>query len=101
MKKEIAGETHFEDLVQKNEDCVKNVASQNPYTLVQTVSICFNIIDKCDFCCCDFRDWRRKSKLEKPGLPLKLTLHEPSKKQETQTRPLEIAIMRILEARCR
>ena len=65
MKTEITGETHFEDLVQQIEDCVKNIASHNPYTPAQTVSIGFNIIDKCIFYSEDFRYWRRKSKLEK------------------------------------
>ena len=49
MKIEITGETYFENLVQKNEDCVENVALQNPYTPEQTVLIGFNIIDKCGF----------------------------------------------------
>ena len=48
-KIEITGETYFENLVQKNEDCVENVALQNPYTPEQTVLIGFNIIDKCGF----------------------------------------------------
>ena len=46
MKVEITGETHSEDLVQKIEDCVENVASQNLYTPAQTILIGFNIIDK-------------------------------------------------------
>ena len=65
MKREITGETHFEDLLQKIEDCVKNVASHKPHTPAQTVSIGFKIIDKYGFYNDDFRDWRRKSKLEK------------------------------------
>ena len=63
MKKEIAGETHFEELVQQIEDCVENVASKNPYTPAQMVSIGFNIIYKCGFYSDNCRDWRRKSKL--------------------------------------
>ena len=43
-KKEITGETHFEDLVQKIKDCVENVASQYLYTTAQAVSIDLNII---------------------------------------------------------
>ena len=74
MKREITGETHFEDLVQKIEDCVENVASQNPYTPAHTVSMGFNIIDKCGFYSDNFRDWRRKSKLDKPGLLIKFNL---------------------------
>ena len=49
MKKEITGETHFEDLVQKIEDCVDNVALQHIYTPAQTISIGLNIIDKYGF----------------------------------------------------
>ena len=55
-KREITGETHFEDLLQQIEDCVENVASQNPYTPAHTVSMGFNIIDKCGFYSDDFRD---------------------------------------------
>ena len=65
MKREITGETYFEDLVQQIEDCVENVASQNPYTAAQTVSIGFNIIDKCGFYSYDCRYWRRESNLDK------------------------------------
>ena len=32
----------------------------------------------------------------KPGLPLKFTFQGPSKRQENQTRPQEIAVMQIL-----
>ena len=60
-KFEITGETHFQDLVKKIEDCVKNVASQNLYNPAQTASIGFNIVDKCGFYSEDFRDWRRKA----------------------------------------
>ena len=65
MKSEITGETHFEDLVQQIEDCVKNVASQNTYNPVQTVLMGFNIIDKCVFYSDNFQDWRSKAKLKK------------------------------------
>ena len=101
MKWEITGETHLEDLVQLIEDCIKNVALKNPYTPAQTVLIGFNIIDKCRFYSDDCLDWRRKANLEKPGLTLKFTLQDPSKRQETKKRPPEIAAMRILWAKCR
>ena len=55
MKREITGETHFEDLVQNFEDWVENVDSQNLYTLAHMVSICSNIIDKCGFYNDNFR----------------------------------------------
>ena len=59
MKKEIKGETHLEDVRQQIEDCVDNLASQNPYTAAQTVSMGFNIIDKCGLYGEDCRDRRR------------------------------------------
>ena len=65
MKREITGETHFEYLVQQIEDCVDNVASQNPYTPAQTVSIGFKIMDKCGFYSDDCRDWKREDELDK------------------------------------
>ena len=44
MKKDINGETDFDDLVLQIEDAVDNVAAQNPYTDQQAVSIAFTII---------------------------------------------------------
>ena len=87
MKREITGETHFEDLVQQILSCVKNVASRNPYNPTQTVSVGFNVIYKCGFCSYNCQDWRRKDNPEKPCLTLNFTLQGPSKIQETQTRP--------------
>ena len=65
MKKEITGETHFEELVQQIEDCIENVASQNTYTPLQMVLIGFNIIYKCGFYREYCQYWRIKSKLDK------------------------------------
>ena len=49
MKKDINGETDFEDLVLQIEDAVENFASQNPYTDTQAVSIAFTIVKRCSF----------------------------------------------------
>ena len=65
MKKEITGETHYEELVQKIEECVESVASKNLYTPAQTLLIGFNIIYKWGFYSDGFRYCRRKSKLDK------------------------------------
>ena len=65
MKSDITDETQFGDLVQKIEDCVENVVSQNPYTPAQTVSIGFNIIYKCEFYSDDCQDCKRKANLDK------------------------------------
>ena len=61
----MTGETHFGYLVQQIEDCADNIVSQKCYTPVQTVLIGFNIIDKCCFYSDNWRDWGRKSKLDK------------------------------------
>ena len=61
----MTGETHFGYLVQQIEDCADNIVSQKFYTPVQTVLIGFNIIDKCCFYSDNWRDWGRKSKLDK------------------------------------
>ena len=49
MKKDINGETDFEDLVLQIEDALENVASQNPYIDQQVVSISFTIVERCGF----------------------------------------------------
>ena len=74
MKKEKTGEKRFEDSLQKIEDCVKNVASQNPYTPAQKVLIGFKNIDKCGFYSDDCRTGEENPIWEKPCLPLKFTL---------------------------
>ena len=56
MKSDITGETHFQDLVQKIEDCVENIALQNTYTTAQTSYIGFIIVYKCGFYSDDFQD---------------------------------------------
>jgi len=61
MKKDINGETDFEDLVLQIEDAVENVATQNPYTDQQVVSISFTIVERCGFYHEDCRDWKRKA----------------------------------------
>ena len=56
MKKDINGETDFENLVLQIEDAGDNVAAQNPYKDHQVVSIAFTIVERCDFYpedCCD------------------------------------------------
>ena len=79
MKKEKTGEKRFEDSLQKIEDCVKNVASQNPYTPAQKVLIGFKNIDKCGFYSDDCRYWRRKSNLEKTLPTFKVHFVRPLK----------------------
>ena len=65
MKQDINGETDFEDLVLQIEDAVENVASQNPYTDRQVVSISFTLVERCGFYHEDCRDWKRKAAADK------------------------------------
>ena len=61
MKKDINGETDFEDLVLQIKDAVDNVTAQNPYTDQQVVSIAFTIVERCGFYPEDCRDWKRNA----------------------------------------
>ena len=49
LKREITGETHFEELVAQVEDHQEAVAVQNPYTAAQILSIAYNLVKDTGF----------------------------------------------------
>lgn len=72
LKREITGETHFEELVAQVEDHQEAVAVQNPYTAAQILSIAYNLVKDTGFYDEGCKEWKRRPVDEKTWPNFKL-----------------------------